>query len=161
MDNVHELGHGVDVRHGRCRDLGLDLWRCLPGGIGGAAPRPSPVCREGLRAHRLEVSGRPPPRADLPATDPGRRGHRHLVDHTDERYQPVIWLLVLAGLRSSELCDLRPCDVDWEHHTITINEVQMQVRGELVVKGPKTNSGVRTIPLPEWLIDDLRSVIEN
>ena len=84
-----------------------------------------------------------------------------LVDHTDERYQPVVWLLVLAGLRSSELCGLRPCDVDWERHAITINEVQMQVRGELVVKGPKTNSGVRTIPLPEWLFDDLRISIER
>ena len=88
-----------------------------------------------------------------------------LVDHTDEPYQPAVWLLVLAGLRSSELCGLRPCDVDWQRHTITItitiNEVQMQVRGELVVKGPKTNSGVRTIPLPEWHFDDLRISIER
>ena len=68
---------------------------------------------------------------------------------------------MLAGLRSSELCGLRPCDVDWERHTITINEVQMQVRGELVVKGPKTNSGVRTIPLADWLIADLRAGLEK
>jgi integrase len=37
----------------------------------------------------------------------------------------------------------------------------MQVRGELVVKGPKTNSGVRTIPLADWLIADLRLGIEK
>ena len=37
----------------------------------------------------------------------------------------------------------------------------MQVRGELVVNGPKTNSGVPTIPLPKWLFDDLRACIEK
>ena len=78
-----------------------------------------------------------------------------LVEHTEKRYQSAIWLLALAGLRASELCGLRVMDIDWDQRTLTVNEVQMWVKGELVVKGPKTASGVRTIPLPAWLIDDL------
>ena len=82
-----------------------------------------------------------------------------LVAHTEERYRPVVWLLVLAGLRASELCGLRVMDIDWHGNTLTVNEVQMWVKGELVVKGPKTASGVRTIPLPAWLIADISSVL--
>lgn len=79
-----------------------------------------------------------------------------LVASADERYRTAIWLLVLAGLRPSELCGLRVTDIDWNEHTVSVTEVQMWVKGELVVKGPKTDSGLRTIPIPEWLIDDLR-----
>ena len=91
-----------------------------------------------------------------------KAGHTTLlVDHTDPRYRPAVWLLVLAGLRTSELCGLRVCDVDWTKKTITITEVQMWVTGELVVKGPKTESGYRTIPLPAWLVDQLEEVLRE
>ena len=86
--------------------------------------------------------------------------HR-LVDNTDARFKAGVWLLVLAGLRTSELCGLRVCDVDLQRHTITIAEVQMWVTGELVVKGPKSDSGNRVIPLPEWLVNELVVVMET
>ena len=35
----------------------------------------------------------------------------------------------------------------------------MWVTGQLVVKGPKTDSGNRTIPLPEWLVDQFASIL--
>ena len=81
-----------------------------------------------------------------------------LVAHTDEWFRPAVWLLVLAGLRTSELCGLRLCDLDSSRKTITITEVQMWVTGELIVKGPKTESGHRTIPIPEWLVGELLGV---
>ena len=79
-----------------------------------------------------------------------------LVASADERYRTAIWLLVLAGLRPSELCGLRVADLDFDDHTVSVTEVQMWVKGALVVKGPKTDSGLRTIPIPEWLVADLR-----
>ena len=83
-----------------------------------------------------------------------------LVACTDVRYRSAIWLLVLAGLRPSELlCGVRVMDIDWEQHTVSVNEVQMWVKGELIVKGPKTDSGLRTIPLAEWLVDDLAGAV--
>jgi integrase len=84
-----------------------------------------------------------------------------LVSHADARYQPAIWLLALAGLRTSELCGLRVMDIDWESGTLTVNEVQMWVSGELVVKGPKTESGVRTIPIPRWLLADIEMRLQQ
>jgi integrase len=82
-----------------------------------------------------------------------------LVDHADERYRAAVWLLALAGLRVSELCGLRVADVDWQRHTITVSEAQMWVNGTLVTKGPKTDSGVRVIPIPAWLADDLAAML--
>jgi integrase len=68
--------------------------------------------------------------------------------------------MALAGLRPSELCGLRVRDVDWAQHSISVTEVQMWVKGELVVKGPKTATGLRTIPIPGWLIDELRDHVD-
>ncbi len=82
-----------------------------------------------------------------------------LVEHTDERYRTAVWLLALAGLRPSELCGLRVMDVDFDQQTISVNEVQMWVKGELVVKGPKTASGLRNIPLPDWLMLELAAQV--
>ena len=84
-----------------------------------------------------------------------------LATHADERYRTAIWLLALTGLRTSELCGLRVMDVDWEQGSVTVNEVQMWVGGQLVVKGPKTESGVRTIPIPAWLLDALRKAVDH
>lgn len=84
-----------------------------------------------------------------------------LVAHTDDRYKTAIWLLVLAGLRSSELCGLRVMDIDWDAHTLSVNEVQMLVKGEVVVKGPKTATGLRTIPIPKWLVAELHDHIQK
>lgn len=83
-----------------------------------------------------------------------------LVSHADPRYKTAIWLMALAGLRPSELCGLRVRDVDWAQHSISVTEVQMWVKGELVVKGPKTATGLRTIPIPGWLVDELRDHVD-
>lgn len=53
--------------------------------------------------------------------------------------------MALAGLRPSELCGFRVRDVDWDDHTISVNEVRMWVKGELVVKGPQDR---------DWAADD-------
>lgn len=84
-----------------------------------------------------------------------------LISHVDDRYRPAVWLLVLAGLRTSELCGLRVMDIDWDGNSLTVNEVQMWVKGELVIKGPKTDSGNRTIPLPAWLVSDIAAAMQR
>ena len=69
-----------------------------------------------------------------------------LVAHTGERYRLAIWVARDAELRASERCGQRMMDIDWQANTLTVNEVQMWVKGGLVIKGPETASGVRTIP---------------
>ena len=77
------------------------------------------------------------------------------------RYKPAVWLLVLAGLRPAEFCGLRIRDVDFVRHTMSIRSTLLPVHAysdepwRMVEGPPKTDAGDRTIPLPEWLCDDL------
>jgi hypothetical protein len=86
------------------------------------------------------------------AADSGRDTPAHTCRHT--------YFGAPAGTPLT-LCGLRVMDIDWENRTVSVNEVQMWVKGELVVKGPKTASGLRTIPLPEWLVDELRDHLDK
>lgn len=63
-------------------------------------------------------------------------------------------LLSLIGMRPEEVCGLRWAeDVDLETETLTIANVRTLVwtendGGQVVEKGPKTDAGNRTLPLP-------------
>jgi len=59
------------------------------------------------------------------------------------RAQLAVWLLIVAGLRRSEYLALRWQHVDESKAEINVSEAY--VRGHL--KGPKTESGYRTLPL--------------
>jgi integrase len=53
-----------------------------------------------------------------------------LATHADERYRAAIWLLALTGVRTSERLGAAR-----DQGSVTVNEVQMWVGGQLVVKG--------------------------
>lgn len=89
-----------------------------------------------------------------------------LVAHVPDRYKPAVWLLVFAGLRPAELCGLRVRDVDFVHHEVSVRATVMPVHryGDEPYRGrvegpPKTDAGDRTIPIPEWLCQDLAKMI--
>ena len=91
--------------------------------------------------------------------------HR-LIAHVPDRYKPAVWLLVFAGLRPSELCGLRVRDVDFVRHEVPVRRTLMPVHryGEEPYRGrvegpPKTDAGDRTIPIPEWLCEDLARIV--
>lgn len=84
-----------------------------------------------------------------------------LVDGTRDPYKPAVWLLALLGLRPAELCGLRVSSVDFVRRTVTVSATLTPVHAfenhsyQLVEGPPKTDAGHRTIPVPEWLIEDL------
>lgn len=89
-----------------------------------------------------------------------------LAAHVPDRYKPAVWLLVFAGLRPAELCGLRVRDVDFVHHEVSVRATVMPVHryGDEPYRGrvegpPKTDAGDRTIPIPEWLCQDLAKMI--
>ncbi len=90
-----------------------------------------------------------------------------LIRYVPERYQPAIWLLVLAGLRPAELCGLRVRDVDFVRHTMSIRSTLLPVHAygdepwRMVEGPPKTDAGDRTIPLPGWLCEDLATMLAS
>lgn len=88
-----------------------------------------------------------------------------LVAHVGDPYKPAVWLLMLAGLRTAELCGLRVCDVDFTKHVIHVSQTVLPVHSfdtegfGLVTGPPKTSAGDRRIPIPPWLCDQLAEIV--
>lgn len=79
----------------------------------------------------------------------------------DRLHAPM--LLALVGMRPEEVCGLRWAeDVDLEVETLTVANVRTLVwtdaGGVVVEKGPKTESGNRTLPLPGPVTAALRAL---
>jgi integrase len=85
-----------------------------------------------------------------------------LIANVRDPYKPAVWLLLLAGLRPSELCGLRVRSVDTTRCVVHVTESLLPVpkfgdqRYQGAVSGPpKTDAGNRSIPIPEWLCQDI------
>lgn len=70
-------------------------------------------------------------------------------------------LLSLMGLRPAEVCGLRWSDVNWDGQTLMISNTRTIVWGEgggrVVEKPPKTDAGNRELPLPTFIVTELRA----
>jgi integrase len=80
-------------------------------------------------------------------------------------YRPAVWTMILTGVRPAEMCGLLITDVDWEAGAIHIDRTHSPVPGygsheRQMVEGPVKADGNRTIPIPEWLRDDLVKMLE-
>ncbi len=61
-----------------------------------------------------------------------------------------------TGMRQGELLALRWTDIDFDAGTVTVQRSLTQVKGEFVVKEPKSRASRRTIALPAFALDGLR-----
>ena len=76
------------------------------------------------------------------------------------RYHNVFKVMLGTGLRAGEFCGLRWEDIDFEKRVITVDHAVVMVRGvkgktkdELHVSCPKTEAGIRTIPIMEPVME--------
>ena len=79
-----------------------------------------------------------------------------LPENTNGR---AVRFMLFLGLRVSEVCGLRWCDLDIPHGTLTVRQSAQYVptadedrkegerKAELFIHGTKTNAGLRTIPI--------------
>lgn len=76
----------------------------------------------------------------------------------DKVYQRIAFkLMLLAGLRLSELCGLQWEDVDYEKGVLHIRRNRIHGNGiGIYEKEPKTEKSKRTIPLPKSLMTELK-----
>ena len=83
---------------------------------------------------------------------------QQLLDFTrGTEMELIIDLELCMGMRRGELLGLQWQDVNWEKNQIHIIRSRVAVDGKSVVKQPKTESGTRTLDVPEILMKKLKS----
>jgi len=66
--------------------------------------------------------------------------------------------LSLYGLRRGEVAGLRWCDIDLDAKTLTVARARVIAEGQIVIEGPKSHNGKRTLPLDPALADALNAL---
>lgn len=75
-----------------------------------------------------------------------------------DRLETLYRVALALGLRQGEALGLRWEHVDLEEGTLVVREAMQRVQGEgLVVVEPKSDAGIRTIKLPQFLVEQLRA----
>jgi len=72
------------------------------------------------------------------------------------RFQPLVMLAGICGLRFAELIGLRPCDLNFATNTLTLSSSLSEVSGKFYRKNTKTGQ-TRQIKLPDFLNEMLRT----
>ena len=81
----------------------------------------------------------------------------------DLRYRALFETLYYCGLRRGELRGLTWDNIDFERKTISITKNVVNLQGEShywLMTTPKTRTSIRTIPMPDRLLEDLKEYLE-
>jgi integrase len=79
-----------------------------------------------------------------------------LAGAVDERYRAMVWVAALLGLRWGEVAGLRVGRLDFLNRTLTVSEiVTRDAHGRSVSGPPKSEAGLRTVSMPEVLVEVL------
>jgi integrase len=99
------------------------------------------------------------PNAAEPATKRAlTEEERRWITEMPHRAQRAAMIMLFSGLRRGELIPLTWSDVDFEKRTISVNKSVEYINGKPIVKlGAKTKSSVRTVYIPQFLVDYLKS----
>lgn len=87
---------------------------------------------------------------------------KYLVQHQDNTSLGIA-LTLYTGIRIGELCALRWKDIDFEKRTLTVRHTLQRIskwhkygKTQLVITEPKSFSSLRTIPIPDCMLDMLK-----
>ncbi len=112
------------------------------------------VAHQDGRIHRNPVSGVSAGRI------PERERHRYLTAPEVQTLAiacgdqgDVVTILAYTGLRWSELVGLRVKDIDLAARRLYVRRAAPEVEGLIIIGPPKTRAGIRTIPLPQVVVD--------
>ena len=76
------------------------------------------------------------------------------------RYFYYFELLLWLGIREGEGLALTPRDINWEEKTLSISKTYYVLNGEEHITSPKTRTSNRIIPLPDFLVEELREYMK-
>lgn len=81
------------------------------------------------------------------------------INETPHRAQLAAMIMLYTGLRRGEVAALTWNDIDLEKRAITVSKAIDYKNGSgVLIKAPKTEAGVRTVPMPELLVDFIKIV---
>lgn len=75
-----------------------------------------------------------------------------------EQIKVLFNLAIYGGLRKGELLALEWSDIDFENNTISISKSTSVVKGEQIIKEPKTKNSRRVVSIPSWLTRRIRAM---
>ncbi|MDY3920324.1 MAG: site-specific integrase, partial [Candidatus Limivivens sp.] len=79
-----------------------------------------------------------------------------------QKYYDGIYILLNTGLRISEFVGLTKADIDFQNMKINVDhQLQRYVKLGYRIVEPKTESGVRQVPMTEEVADCFRRIIKN
>ena len=82
-------------------------------------------------------------------------------DCTYQKHYHAVTVLLNTGLRVSELCGLTVKDIDFENGYINVDHQLIFGKGNYRTEKPKTDSGIRKIPMTEPVSKALKDEINN
>lgn len=78
------------------------------------------------------------------------------------KYYDAIFILFNTGLRISEFCGLTVSDIDFENNCIRVERQLIRIsQGKYMIEKPKTQSGIRAIPLTAEVASAFERIIRN
>ena len=84
------------------------------------------------------------------------------ADKHFSKYYEGIFILFKTGLRISEFCGLTKDDIDFVDNKIRVDhQLQRKRDMEYVIETPKTEKGVRYVPMSEEVADCFKRILEN
>ncbi len=84
------------------------------------------------------------------------QARRFLVAVRKDAYYALYALALTGGLRRRELLTLRWQDIDWSAGVLHIRQFVRRSQGSVIVSGPKSESGRRTIILLPLAMESLK-----
>lgn len=83
-------------------------------------------------------------------------------DQHFSRYYEGMYVLFKTGLRISEFCGLTIHDIDFGNHELNIDhQLQRKRSGDYIIVKPKTEAGVRVLPMKKDVEECFRKIIDN
>ena len=96
-----------------------------------------------------------------------RKQERELLKFIKEdkhfcRYYDAIYILFNTGLRISEFCGLTFSDIEFDQKRIKVDhQLQRTSQMQYVIQDPKTESGIRYVPMSEEVVACFRRILAN
>ena len=99
-----------------------------------------------------------PPTVSRPEIRPWtpQEGRAFLAAAKGHRLETAFAIAMATGVRQGELLGLRWSDIDWGRSALSVSKSLQRYHGQYHLEETKTRRSVRTIPLPERLLDDIR-----